>query len=359
MKNIGFLVPKVHNKGGVARVVSIITNELYKLSKFNLVIIGYTEGDKEGYDWNDNLTYHKLFEKDISLTKSIISGTVKLRKIISKEKLDILVSCDSNLSLLGFSSSCFKKTQLIYWDHMNFYENSTHKLKKESKYLMSQFADVVVVLTKKDQLNWLNNTKTRNVVQIYNPVDRDDKIRLSYNAKTNRILSVGRLSYQKNFELIPQIAYKLKIENENFQWHIYGSGSRRELIENEIKKYNVSDVVKLKGHHNNIKSIYNQYSIMAMTSRYEGLPMVLLEALENKIPAISFDINTGPNEIIIDEKNGYLVKEGDINTYVSKLINMLNNQQLMQDFSLHTYESLKKFNKNDIVNQWIKVLSEL
>lgn len=360
MKNIGFLVPKVHNKGGVARVASIITNELYKLNKFNnIVIVGYTEGDKSGYDWNENLIYYRIFEKSTPLLKGLYKGALKLRKIVKKERLDILVGCDSNLSVLGLLSAKLCGAKYIYWDHMNFYENSTHKFKKESKYLMSIFADIVVVLTKKDQLNWQNNTNTKSVFQVYNPVTHISKLDFSYNAKTNKIISVGRLSYQKNFELIPQIAQKLKLERLDFEWHIYGSGPKEILIKKEISKYGVSDVVHLKGHHNNIKSIYNDYSIMAMTSRYEGLPMVLLEAFENKLPAISFDINTGPDEIILNGENGFLVEEGNFNDYVDKLKIMLTDLELMKSFSLNTVKSLKKFNKKDIVSQWVKMLLDL
>lgn len=360
MKKIAFLVPNVHNKGGVARVVSIITNALFKeySNKYEIIIIGYLSGDKKGYFWNDKLKYFTIFNKSTPLKKGIFKGTRRIRKILREEKVDITIVCDSNLSLLGLASTKWLKSKLIYWDHTNFFENTSHQFKKQTRQIIAKYADVSVVLTKADELNYKKYTQVKNIFQIYNPIEFEST-KLIYNSASNKIVSVGRLAYQKNFEIIPLIAKKIKDRGISFKWHIFGEGPHKESIQHEIIKNEVSDYVVLKGHSTDISSEYNNYSILAMTSRYEGFPMVLLEAFNHKLPAISFDINTGPNEIIQDMINGFLIPENNIDLFVDKLEFFLKNITLRDEMSLNTQNNINIFKLNDILIQWNNIFEKM
>lgn len=360
MKKIALIVPNVHNNGGVARVVSIVTNVLHQkyAHKYEIIIIGYLSGDKTGYYWNDELKYYTIFNKSTSLKKGLFKGTIKVRKIIKQEKVDLTIVCDSNLALLGLTSTFGLNSKLIYWDHTNFSENKSHQFKKQTRHIITKYADVSVVLTKSDALNYKKYTKAKKIVQIYNPIYPESS-KFEYNNTSHKIISVGRLAYQKNFEVIPSIARQLKDRGVYFQWDVFGEGVCRSLIENEISKHNVSDCVFLKGHSTNIANEYNLYAVLAMTSRYEGFPMVLLEAFNHKLPVISFDIPTGPNEIIEDSVNGFLIPDNNIDLFVESLIRFFNDKNLRNIMSEKTQEKIKNFKLDTIINEWNNLLEEL
>ena len=95
---------------------------------------------------------------------------------------------------------------------------------------------------------------------------------------------------------------------------------------------------------------------MVMTSRHEGLPMVLLEAKAKKLPLVSFDIETGPSEIIRDNVDGFLVSPFDINAMSEKICKLIENPELRQRFSDNAYGNIDKFKKETIVAKWINLI---
>ena len=96
-----------------------------------------------------------------------------------------------------------------------------------------------------------------------------------------------------------------------------------------------------------------------MTSRYEGLPLVLLEAKQYGLPIVSFNCPTGPSEIVIDGENGYLINDFDIEEMSNRIIELIKNEKLREDFSKNSMKDTDKFNKDKILKQWIDLIEEL
>ena len=105
----------------------------------------------------------------------------------------------------------------------------------------------------------------------------------------------------------------------DWQWDIFGQGEDLEELIRLAKEAQIDEQMHFNGQVTDLYERYKQYSIMVMTSRYEGFPMTLLEGIGNGLPLVSFDIPTGPSEIIDDGENGYLLQEGDINGMVYRL----------------------------------------
>ena len=96
-----------------------------------------------------------------------------------------------------------------------------------------------------------------------------------------------------------------------------------------------------------------------MTSYYEGLPMVLLEAKANSLPLVSFDIDTGPSEIIRNNIDGYLIENNNIEQMIEKIDFMIKNKDIRINFSKKSRENLEKFEKEKIMNQWGKLIENI
>ena len=110
--------------------------------------------------------------------------------------------------------------------------------------------------------------------------------------------------------------------------------------------------VFLKGYNDSINSIYKNYSMFVLTSYREGLPLVLLEAKFNKLPIVSFDIDTGPREIIRESVNGFLIKPYDTKEMANKINLLLSNSSLKEEFSKNSYYDIKKFELEEIIRKW-------
>ncbi|MCC8158790.1 MAG: glycosyltransferase, partial [Phascolarctobacterium sp.] len=144
-------------------------------------------------------------------------------------------------------------------------------------------------------------------------------------------------------------------------WHIYGEG--KELyklgILELIKKNGLLDKIILMGNKKNMYDLYADYSFLVMTSRHEGLPMALLEAKAKKLPLVSFDIETGPSDIIRNDMDGFLVPAFDTEAMSCKICELIENPELRQKFSDNSQGNLEKFSKEKIMRQWCDLIERV
>ena len=96
-----------------------------------------------------------------------------------------------------------------------------------------------------------------------------------------------------------------------------------------------------------------------MTSRFEGLPMTLLEAKSYKLPIVSFDIKTGPRECVLDEVNGYLVQDENIKLLSDRICDLVEDDKKRINFSQHALDNTEKFDINKIVDEWKMLLNSI
>lgn len=101
-----------------------------------------------------------------------------------------------------------------------------------------------------------------------------------------------------------------------------------------------------------MKEAYLQSSIATLSSRYEGLPMVLLEAQAAGLPIVSFACKCGPRDIIKDGENGFLVNEGEVKELASSLLKVIQNTPLRKNMGEAAYQNSEKFAEEKIMQQW-------
>ena len=358
--NIAFLLTKVSERGGISRVVSILSNELYKRNTFNIHIISFQEMDSQGYNWNKNLMFHNLAEDKVSMKKGMVKAVLKSRKIINEHDIDLVISCGHLVGPLGVLSTILNKAKLIYWSHSSFKSTTSNKYRIINEHFTALFSNTLVSLTKVDETNYRKGTLARRVVQIYNPIDKKlETINSKYNSSSKKIISVGRLTAQKNFETLVEVAEIVLNKHKDVIRHIFGSGEDKEKIENKIKKYNLEGRLILMGQCNNLYNIYNDYSMMVMTSLYEGFPMTLLEGMAFNLPLVSFDIPTGPNEIINTGMNGFLIKPFNITEMANKICNLIEDNNKRQTFSSLNSNYISEFNMEPISAKWSTLFEEI
>jgi len=358
---IAFVLGTVSKDGGIARATSLLTDSLHKTGLYEIHIIGYSKGDDEiGYNWNKELTYHHLLESLIPMKKGIFKATLQLRKIIKSTNLDVLVACSSIIGPMGVLATRMSATKLIYWDHSSFFENTAHDFILQGKKFTARFSNAVVPLTKHDKKNYETHTSAKKIEQIYNPIDvRLENLQHDYMVSSKKIISVGRLTFLKNFELLADVAKIVFEACPDYTWHIFGGGESEESIKKRIEDNNISDKLILKGHATDLYAIYPEYALMVMTSRSEGFPMTLLEGMANKIPLISFDIISGPNEIIEPEQNGYLIAPLNVPEMAASIIKLLQDAGQRKAFAEKNMEYVDRFSMKSVVQKWTNLIQGL
>lgn len=359
--NVAFLLGNIYGTGGIAKSTSLIVNRLSKIAGIKVFVINYNDNNAIPINKiSSDIVCIKLSLNGTSIRKNLFSIINKIRRIIIKNDIDILVSCGALYFTLGALSTKFTRAKSIAWEHSNYFSNAGHFGKKINRKIGAMLSDYSIVLTACDYQNYLKGIKRKNIDYIYNPVD-DVLINREhqYLANTNKIISIGNLNPFKNYKTLVEVANIVLKNNNKLSWDIYGEGPERSTIQMLIDKYSLSDRLRLVGKSNNIYEKLNEYSLYVCTSKSEGLPMALIEAKAKKLPIVSFDIMTGPSEIVTDGKNGYLIPLNDITDMANKILLLMADENKRKEFSSHCYDDIDKFRLDKIIEKWCAILEKV
>lgn len=180
----------------------------------------------------------------------------------------------------------------------------------------------------------------------------EEALNKDQNKKENYIMYAGRLEKQKGIEMLLQ-AFSM-IDNTSITLKIIGSGSLKENLLKKCEELDIENRVVFIEHTSEIMDYYKKAQIVVMTSYFEGFPNVLVEAISCGTPVVSYDLPSGPKEIIIDGINGYLVPYLNVKGFSESLNLALNhswNEREIKDTSFRYF-------RENIMPKYIKVLEE-
>lgn len=369
MKEIAFIVHSITSKGGLERIVKIKSDVLSDIYECNLICM-YDLGEP-AYEINSNIRVYYLNKGLKRIRETFINNFLKLKNFIQKNHIEVIIIEGRGVNFIPLLLKIFFKIKIIFVDHgsLNGYKITKTTFKEKvcnfiDQFLIIKLSDKIITLTEKEKNEYLRtfNITEKKVDYIYNFIDdklMDEKVK--YNNNEKKIITVGRIEYDKGIEELIEVGKIVFKKFPEWQWHIYGDGrnSYVKYIEDLIKKFNLGKNIILKGKSNDIYNLYNKYSLLVMTSHHEGLGMVLLEAKAKKLPIVSFDINSGPSEVIRDGIDGFLVKPFDCEMMADRICELLENAKLRQIMSNNAYGNISKFSKENIIKQWSNLIDNL
>ena len=217
--------------------------------------------------------------------------------------------------------------------------------------------DYVVVISKyhENMYNeWFKESNVK-IERIENILDNIPKETSKLN--NNAIIAVGRFNYVKDFSsLIDIMKYAVK-KNPSLKLYLLGDGEDKTIIDAKIKEYKLEKNIVMPGFvsASEVTNYMLKSDIYIMTSLRECFPMVLLEAYSCGLPVISFDILTGPREIVKCNKTGYLIKNRDVELMANKINELLSDKNKLKAFSKEAIQESKKYTKDVIIEKWYNI----
>jgi len=321
-KNIVFIIHEL-TVGGAERVLVNMMNNISRDNfKINLIIfknIGELKNE---------------LKKDINIidlkSSSIKNGVFKLFKTIKEIKPDIVFSGIAHVNLMLAVMIPFLPKHIKYIARETNTVSSQLKQEKRQfllkilyKYFYSNF-DLIIAQSNYMKQDLVDNFSIdENLIKvIYNPIDielindKKESDIILFNKNNINLLSVGRLNYQKGYDLLLKAIEKM---NEKFHLYIIGDGEEKEKLLNLSKELNIEDRVHFLGFQKNPYKYMDQADLLILSSRYEGLPNVVLEANACGLPVVAYNCPCGTREIIKDGVNGFLVECENIDELTNKI----------------------------------------
>lgn len=341
-------------RGGTERMTALLANALSKEHTVFIISLSFS-GEKVFFPLDDSVEHRVLPPAGGKL--GIIKHIANIRRIIKEEKIDRIINVDIGMGIYGVLAAMGTKSKVITWEHANYFNNWNSRIFPYLRRFAAKYSDALVVLTNRDKKNYEThiNAKTP-ITAIPNPVSKTE---FTYDINSKIILSAGQLLPIKGFDKIVEIGKQIFAVHPNWIWHICGDGPEKDSLQSAVVSSGLEKNIILCGSVEDMESRYRNAAMYVMTSKSEGLPMVLLEAKSYGVPIVSFDIMTGPSDIVRDGSNGYLVPPDDTRAMTDKILTLIENDALRQTFSSNSQLDMEKFDWNNIINQWSSLLEEV
>lgn len=341
------------------------------MKKYDSIVVCGGDELKKFFKQNDIETYSIEFNK-ISFKNSL----KELKNIISSRQIDIIHAHDNNASIKAIATkklyrlnvkvishihNCYpwlvgkNKTKLIDsifrrgYDYniacgklvYNFYTENTNYVKESNMTVLSNCIDVQAI----------SNFNRNNLDNIYSEFKiPKDKTILGF---------IGRLSEQKGIVPFVQEVAKNKEKFTNSKILLVGNGDQEDEIREIIKSNNMQDLFILVGYQDDVYKFYPIIDVFFLPSLYEGLPMVILEAMAFKKPIVSMNVGS-IDELVKDNYNGYLINKNDYGEFIEKLSRLKENREVQLEYATNGYQYvLENYDINIYIDKLIQVYDKV
>ena len=349
-------------RGGTERAVANLAN-IFAERGLNVHIISTTT--TEGtcpYPLHDSV---KLFHAGITYHDKKRLGWLKYVRKVNRYLRDngIQIAFGAGRQVCMMMYFFDRSITKVACEHFNYQSLMEHKsfgrlLNAVRKFVYKRM-DALVCLTRGDAENYYAFMEREKVFVIPNSLSfpRDTVSELN----TKRIIAVGHLNKQKNFSALIESARIMKREIPEWRVTIFGKGNGNEehKLQRLIAEKSLEDFVFIHEPVSDIKSEYLSSSIMAMSSLWEGLPMVLIEAESCGLPVVSFNCNYGPSDMIHDGINGYLVDVGDVQGLAERIISLAKNDELRRKMGEASFDNSALYETDRIAEKWMDLLNRI
>lgn len=291
---------------------------------------------------------HRLQEQIGLIDPDIVIGTTYYKAdVICKLKCRAKKVIESHCakSYTGLNDGIVRN-KIIQWFYNRQLTSYNQTIERKS--------DVIVALTKGDAAEW---NKKENVFVIPNMIKKMPESKSSCEA--HRVISAGRLIYQKGYDLLIEAWNIIHKNYPDWKLDIYGEGPLRNELQRQISGNKLNDVITIHSSTPHIFEKFIQSSIYIMSSRFEGFGLVLIEAMSCGLPCISFDCPYGPDTIIVDNKNGILVPNKNIEKLAEAIHLLIGQDNVRHKYGMEAKKNVEKFLPENIMLQWKQLFTEI
>jgi glycosyltransferase involved in cell wall biosynthesis len=293
---------------------------------------------------------------DFAFASCSLWTDVQLARRLRSLPPGVLVSTRPALNLLAMRLAP-PDVAVVGQEHMNFVAHR-RKLAREIRWGYRNL-DALAVLTEDDRRDYgrmLADAPTR-VVRIPNALaelegDRSD-------GSKPVVIAAGRLVRQKGFDLLIEAFERVARERPEWTLRIFGSGRQREHLRRMILDRDLSDHAFLMGQSSRLGHELSRASIFALSSRFEGFGMVIVEAMSKGLPVVSFDCPRGPSEIIDDGRSGLLVPNGDVDALAAALIALIDDEPARRRMGDAALATAARYDGEAIGRMWDELIDGL
>lgn len=376
--HVAYCIPSLDHSGGMERVLTTKANYLAeKLGYYVSIILTDDKGSKPYFplsekidviqlDVNiDSLWQYPVWKRLYLYHKRMKEYKKKLGQCLKRLRPDITISLlrreinflngindgSAKVGEIHFGRYKYRETNFAFMPNFvnQWITNRWMAQLDKSVERLERF----VVLTYEDATYWKG---MKNLTVIPNPITIIQGQHT--NGQSKQVIAVGRYTNQKGFDLLISAWKTVNKKHPDWMLNIYGGGNR-DAYQKQIDELGLTNVIKCSGPVSNIAEKYQESSIFVLSSRFEGLPLVLMEAMSVGLPPVAFTCPCGPRDIIHDGEDGILCENGNIEKLAEGICKLIENEQLRQEMGQEAAQNIQRYTIDNIMKQWDELFQEI
>ncbi len=358
-QRITMTIPSL-TSGGAERVLSTMAN-YWSQKGVHVTVLTLTEPD--------DVPFYKLDQRiqliGLGLTRPAktplhaITNNARrltsLRAAIRQSSPDVVISFMDQMNVLTLLSTRGTGIPVIVTEHTDPGLAHRHPVWNRLRNMLYPRAAKVIVLSESSKQFFSPRIQDRTLI-IPNPIMVEAADGSIHASDRHQIVALGRFGPEKGFDTLIAAFAELAPEFPDWDLVIWGDGQLRGALEAQRNELGLQDRVRLPGRTSNPHAELRKADLYALSSRREGFPMALAEAMACGLPAVAFDLPSGPRDIIRDGIDGVIVPNGDQAALGSALANLMRDPDQRAAMALRAPEVLDRFGVESVMGIWDDLL---
>lgn len=363
-RTVGFFLSSLQDMGGAVRVAVSLANRF--CNDYHVVIIERGTHASLAFPLDERITVISLECTAQRFRQQAVQVRRPLTHALQENNVDILLGICAEESAMAIVPCRAAKTKLVFCDHGALINQLNDKTTTLLRRVCALTCNKTVVLTRQSAQDYqrLFHISARKIEVIPNWVSNELLLGAPLCAvQEKRILWAGRLDHEKGIDHLFEIARRVMPTHPDWVWDVWGAAVLDETsnfdLRGKLEEAGLAQQVCLRGRYEHTQEVFPRYSIATLTSYREGLPVFLLEAMAYGLPLLSFDVDTGPRDLITPGVNGFLVQPFDYDRYATCMEKLMSSEQLRKDFSASAKQEVQRFGEDAIYPAWSALIRDL
>ena len=351
--NICFFCGDLSRSGGTEKITQLIAEGIVNQGYHTVFAVDVVNANRKlYYSFNDEVRIEHL------KSGNMLAKMKELYYFLKFYDIDVLINVDIMLIMYSYFPARMSNTKIVSWEQFNYYNDIGSSHTQRIRQFCLKHTDYYVNLTKGDMETFIHKFKVCiPITYIYNPVV--GKKTNHYNSSSKTLITAGHFYVAKGYDYCIKVGEIVFSKHPEWSWIFCGDGIEFDTIKKMAFDSKCPNNFVFVGRVKNVQEYMQDAAMYVSCSITEGFGLVLLEAQQCGLPVVSFDVPFGPGEIILDNVNGYLIENLDVEMMAEKIIYLIEHVDLREDFSKKSNASHNEFALESILQQWNNVFFEV